>query len=632
MSWKSLFFILIMLPAGSNNHVYAENIPSSETTKSEVKKAQKQEISQDAEKNANDKKANDKNDKKEAEKQNETEKSPDDNTLKITILGAGEELKKNLELLLPAYRPDCNVEKASIKKYLKSVKAKMRKASRAMGYYDSVFKLTTKTTRNCWHIVANVTPGKPVIVRSQKIKITGAGTGDKAFRELQENYPYKNGDVLNHKKYASYKASLIEAAQSLGYFDAAFKAHVISLDLARHQADIDLHFETGERFRFGEISVEQDILGKDYINRFIVIKTGEFFSTDELIRQQQLLQNSGYYAVVKVDAKHQQAKNRRVPVVIALTPRKRNAYRFKLGYGTDTGLRAAASLERRWTGARGRKLNIDLGLSERINEIEARLTIPKEDPEENNMFYSVGWKQEDNNDIQSESFKIGAVLTSHRGNDWQRTISLSYLDDKTQVEGQSAERSRLTLLGANFTKVHAEDRLYPDNGWRLRFHAQAAIDKVLSDYSFLQLRADGKHIKSIGDGRLISRLEVGTTLTDSLSQLPKDLRFFSGGINSVRGYGFEALGEVNLDGKVIGGKHMLLGSLEYEYPVKDKWSAVAFIDAGNAFDDWSYTNIQVGMGVGARWRSPIGPLRIDLGWPKDDVSAVRLHVSIGPDL
>jgi len=75
-----------MLPAGSNNHVYAENIPSSETIKSEVKKARKQEISQDAEKNANDKKENDKNVKvkKEAEKQNETEKSPDDNTLKIT--------------------------------------------------------------------------------------------------------------------------------------------------------------------------------------------------------------------------------------------------------------------------------------------------------------------------------------------------------------------------------------------------------------------------------------------------------------------------------------------------------------------------------------------------------------------
>ena len=118
----------------------------------------------------------------------------------------------------------------------------------------------------------------------------------------------------------------------------------------------------------------------------------------------------------------------------------------------------------------------------------------------------------------------------------------------------------------------------------------------------------------------------------NLSRLPKQLRFFAGGDNSVRGYGFESLGERNAAGAVVGGKHLLTGSIEYEHPVRDDWGLALFVDTGNAFNDWDSIDLKTGAGFGARWKSPIGPVRVDVAWPVDDFSDPHLHLNIGPDL
>ena len=156
---------------------------------------------------------------------------------------------------------------------------------------------------------------------------------------------------------------------------------------------------------------------------------------------------------------------------------------------------------------------------------------------------------------------------------------------------------------------------------------------MLSDQSLLQAKLQGKRLQTLSNnGKVIVQANLGTTLTDDLNEVPKSLRFFAGGANSVRGYGFESLGEKNADGEVIGGKHLLTSSVEYEHPLVDKWSAAAFVDAGNAFDDTSKLTMKVGAGFGVRWKSPLGPVRADLAVPKDDTSDVHFYFSLGPDL
>jgi translocation and assembly module TamA len=127
---------------------------------------------------------------------------------------------------------------------------------------------------------------------------------------------------------------------------------------------------------------------------------------------------------------------------------------------------------------------------------------------------------------------------------------------------------------------------------------------------------------------------MGYTLVDDFNRLPTSLRFFAGGDSSIRGYEYESLGPKNENGDVIGGEALIVGSIELDYNFKESWSVAAFVDSGNAFSD-EEIDVKTGAGFGIRWQSPIGPIRLDIGFPIDDPDenkSYRIHFTLGPDL
>jgi translocation and assembly module TamA len=132
--------------------------------------------------------------------------------------------------------------------------------------------------------------------------------------------------------------------------------------------------------------------------------------------------------------------------------------------------------------------------------------------------------------------------------------------------------------------------------------------------------------------RLIARAELGATLADSVADIPTSRRFYAGGDNSVRGYAYEELSPTLPDGEKTGGKNLVFTSLEVDRRVTGDWFAAAFVDAGNAFNDFGQMDIKPSAGVGVRWLSPIGLVRFDVAKPLQDDGDVRIHLVIGPDL
>lgn len=550
----------------------------------------------------------------------------------IQVVGTGGDLYKNLTLNLPTYIPECTEPQEQIAQFVKSIKKRFRKASRAVGYYDAQFSPNTRRIDGCWKITVAVKANRPIKVVHAKFIIKGEGLTQQEFRELRNKPPYSRGDTLNHQKYTTYKSQLKDTAQALGYFEAAFETHKITVNPLRFSADVDLIFNTGKRFRYGKINVKQKVVRGNVIQSFLQIKEGDFYSSEKLIQQQQLLQSSGFYADIKINALHKQAVNQHVPIEISLKAKKRNAWKFKVGYGTDTGPRISGELNRRWTSSKGHRLNLSATAAPKVSTFSARLTEPKADPKKGTLSYLFEWQQDMDNDIISRSYKLGTEFTRKTDSDWQQTASVTYLLDTTQVGEQTPTKSHLTLLGVRTEKTKADNYLFPLNGWRVKASLQGAVENILSDQSILQLKTDTKIITQLGDGRLLGRLDLGTTFVGELNAMPKDLRFFAGGGQSVRGYSFNSLGEIDANGDLLGGKHLLVGSLEYDYPIIDKWGAAVFIDAGNAFNDWKKADLKLGAGFGARWRSPVGPVRIDIGFPKDKFADPHLHLSIGADL
>ena len=550
----------------------------------------------------------------------------------IDVTGVADDLKKNIELHMPVTIPLCDADRADVKLFFNTLKKNLRKATRALGYYDADFTSGGSIVDGCWNLRLKVTPGIPVKVVSQNIEVVGPGREEKVFKTILSDLPYKVGDVLNHQKYSDFKTKLSEASQALGYFDAEFEKRIIRIDPVSYQARIDLVLKTGERYRYGMVTVDQKILSDQAVKKYLIMKEGQPYKAEDLIRQQQILQVSGYYKTIKIDVLHDKASDLHVPVSIALTSKKRNDYKFKVGYGSDTGARVSAELDRRWTGQKGRQLKIKTQYAETLSGVSLQLVNPREKPEDNSLVYNIDWTNDSNDDVVSKSINIGGKVIRKRSNGWVQSASINALFDRTIVQGDDGTRSKLLLFGVGLEKVKSDSLIFPTKGWRLKLSANAAAEAVLSDQNVLQFKAQAKHVMKLGDGKLLSRVNYGTTIVSDFERLPKRLRFFAGGANSVRGYGFESLGELNDSGSVRGGKQLLDLSLEYQHPIKNGWSAAIFADAGNAFDDFKDTDLKVGVGFGARWRSPVGPVRIDLGFPTDDYSSPHLHLSIGSDL
>ncbi|MDH5346248.1 MAG: BamA/TamA family outer membrane protein, partial [Gammaproteobacteria bacterium] len=190
----------------------------------------------------------------------------------------------------------------------------------------------------------------------------------------------------------------------------------------------------------------------------------------------------------------------------------------------------------------------------------------------------------------------------------------------------------LLILGANLESVIGREISRTIDGRRINLDLRGASDALVSDTSFLQFRATARWIRSLNDRtRIITRGRAGFTIKDSLSELPASVRFFTGGDRNLRGYDYQSIGPVDEDGVVIGASYVLEGSLEFDYLVRGNWAVAAFADIGSAFND--RPEFSRGVGLGLRWYSPVGPVRLDFAHPLDDPdSNFRLHVVLGPDL
>jgi translocation and assembly module TamA len=130
-------------------------------------------------------------------------------------------------------------------------------------------------------------------------------------------------------------------------------------------------------------------------------------------------------------------------------------------------------------------------------------------------------------------------------------------------------------------------------------------------------------------GKFIGRTLQGATLVDRITQLPTSYRFYAGGINSVRGYNYKELGPKDNLGNVEGGELLSVLSAEYEHPVLENWGVAAFVDTGNAFN-FDNINFKTGVGLGVRWYSPVGPIRLDFALPLDESdSSFQIHFAAG---
>ena len=552
----------------------------------------------------------------------------------VEISGIEKPLEENVRLFLSIEQQKDNalLSEGRLRRLHKKALLEISSALQPFGYYRPVVESSlTLISPERWKASYQIDPGPALRIAELNITISETMRNDPEFETLLSKLPLHKGDVFDHLQYENIKSSLARLAAERGYFNAQFVEHRVEIDLDNYEARVFLNYAGDVRYRFGEVTLQQDVLDDDLLRRYIPFETGSPYTLGELIDLQQALNDSDYFRTVEVSPGQALADSDEIPVTVALTPRKRHRYSFGLGYGTDSGARTKFGWQIPRVNTKGHRFDTELKLSQIGYSLSANYRVPVLNPRTDQMIYSAGVINEKTDTSDSTVRTVGASLKRSRG-DWRESISLNYQQEDFIIADTSGD-STLLMPGISWSRTWGDSFIYAIDGLRFDISFRGASDKVVSDTNFFQAQGGIKAINTpIRNNRIIARGSIGSTWTDNFNQLPSSVRFFAGGSQSVRGYSYQSLGPVDADGDVIGGKYLMTGSIEFEHYFESKWGAAVFYDAGNAMDSFS-DKLARGVGFGMRWQSPIGTVRIDLASALTlDGNPWRIHINIGPDL
>jgi translocation and assembly module TamA len=526
----------------------------------------------------------------------------------------------------------CDAPEWRIRELFSRIDEDVRAALEAYGYYSPAVTAELALEETCWDVLVTVDPGEPVRLRDVELRLAGDASDDEPFQRVIDEAMLEPGEPLVHAAYEQLKRRLQTLALQRGYPDAAYSTHRIDVYPESRVADITLVFDSGPRYTFGPIEFDQDVLDPTLLERYYEFRQGDPFNRLQLTRLHGVLTDSGYFNSVDIRPLAADRDAREIPIAVTLTPVRRRAINYGLGFSTDTGPRFRFGSLNRLVDRRGTQSSVNGQLSPVISEIAYNRRFPYGDPRTEWFSLDFGIKHEDTETAVSDTVEVGVRRVVARQRGWQETQFIdAIVEDFVVADIES--RSRLLMPGISWLKVVADNSLRPRRGYRLGLELSAANDTLGSDATFAQAEASAKWITTFDNNtRLLLRLRLGFTWHSEFDVLPPSVRFFAGGDNSIRGFDFESLGPMDEDGQVIGGDRLAVASAEYEIPFSPSWSGAAFIDSGNAFTGTNFDG-RTGAGFGLRWQSPLGPIRFDIAWPINDIEKdPRLHVSLGADL
>ena len=455
-------------------------------------------------------------------------------------------------------------------------------------------------------------------------------------REKAAEYGIEKGKPLIHPQYESFKSDITSKLISDGYFAGKITNSTVVVSREEAKADLSFSIEPGTRFAYGKITMEGFEESHDAVKGLVGVKEGDLFSALDLASVNQTLYGTGYYksVVVRPDMREMDSEHSTVPVRIALKAKPRNLTEWSLGYSTDEGPRGSVSWKRPFAGRGGESWKSALSVPGVTQAANFSYHIPRENPIDDYYRLSAEYRHKDLNDTEFQNLTVGAHYFTKTHGRWQRDY---FIESSFEDYDQSDDSDDVFLLmpGAEISRLTTDGTTDPASGERIRLSARFSSKTLLSSEDFVILDAFYRRIWSPTDGsRLVIRAEQGAILGSSIGDVPSSLRFFAGGDQSVRGFGYEKISPKNDDGDLTGARYLSVGSVELQVPVMNKVRMAIFTDVGTATNDYGDdTDIKVGTGLGVRYISPVGPIRADIGVGVSETHIpIRLHFGLGLDL
>jgi translocation and assembly module TamA len=588
-----------------------------------------------------------------------------DDWLTVSISGVKSPLKKNIISHL-GQAPQNEIQRRA---YLFGVEDNTTEALESMGFYRAKIEVSVvETETGPWQLNIKVEPGEPVILQWIDIGFDDEMLEDRTFMRWLDGLTIKPGDKLHHGVYEDIKSQLVTLALARGYFDGKITRSEIVINRDNNTAQINLHFQSGQRYHLGDVTFEGHTLNDNIVQALVPFKLDTPYATSDLGTLNRNLIDTGYFSNIKVLPQIDQIKDGNVPVLVELTPRA--SHSLEIGAGVDIGNSSDNGVEPRirltlrtpqvnrfghkqettaeWAPDRPKLLTtytiplthpLDDQLKIRVGLLRDKYGVTQEYSADDRKFVNTG-------QLESEKYQIGFIRQRRTEDNWLLGYSFEAIKEfYNQLDTDYMPNFYLFGLTMSNT-VRGDNTLDPKSGFRQTYSVEYADPNLGSAIQLARLQAKLKWIDTFYDKhRFVARLDIGANIADKedIPFISPSLRYFAGGDQSIRGYRYQELGpyidytntEGGISRQVVGGRYLLVGSLEYQYYLTPTWRLATFIDGGNAFDTDQFESV-VSVGGGVHWISPIGPIKFDLGFGLKETETVdrsfRFHLTMGTEL
>lgn len=475
----------------------------------------------------------------------------------------------------------------------------------------------------------NIAPGAPTLVDSVEIRIHGpvVNAYPQRVERVRRQWGLARGERFTQKDWSEAKNALLR-----NFLVRDFPAAVITTSEARiepqqQRAILTVEIDSGPAFTFGELQIEGlQRYSRSMVDGLNPIRPGERYSQEKLNELQSRLTDTGYFSSVFPSIDTDPAHAQGTPVKLSLVENPRKQLGLGVGFSTDTG----AGVQVKWLDRnflqRDWRLQTQLELNREARLLDGELFLPAR---------GNGWVPNFNTRYERTT-TAGEVLDKVRAG--ARMSTLNRVDERSGGFSFFMERQRLpdgtlnnrqALIAAySYARRRLDNLIAPRRGYVAAVEFGAGPKGLINEANIVRMAARATWLNQLQrEWRSVVRGQIGQVLVAERSKVPGDLLFRTGGAQSVRGYGFETLG-VAQGGAIVGGRVVAVVSAELVYRITPAWGAAVFHDAGNAADSWRGFRFRHGTGVGARWRSPIGPVNIDLAYGHT-TREPHLHFSVG---
>lgn len=541
-------------------------------------------------------------------------------------------------LELQRYKDLTDLDEAELKRLLQSADVQARELLATLGYFSPALQWQTSPGAPggpAFAITLNVNPGKPSMVSEVQLTLQGDIQNHPATQPqkqlLLKQWPLPAGKAFTQSDWAQAKSSTLRQLTSENYPLARLTESQAQVDPDAHTVRLTLTVDSGPRAVLGAVRVTgSERYGEAQAIRLARIKTGQAYRQSDLLEAQQRLVASGFYDSVFVSL-DTEGDAQAMPVKIDLKEALRQKWVVGLGVRSDNGPRVSAEYtQHRVPGLDWRavsKIAVDKTLQTLSLDL---LGQPNEDL----------WRWTTSGKVEHQLF-TGYEVTSQRlragrtqmAEQVDRTYYAQY--DASHTLGTLADTRESLSANYAWTWRRFDTLPFPNQGWGFGLEVGSGV--TLGNQRTPYGRWLGKVLamQPLGDTaqKLSMRAELGGVVTSNASGIPTTQLFLAGGDGSVRGYPLSGIGVATSPGVISAGRYLATGSVEWQIPIyrqsqRTDWEGAVFVDAGAVADNPSQMRAKVGAGFGARWRSPVGPLQIDLAQAQD-THQWRLHMSVG---